>query len=328
MQATFRSVREFDPGVAWQTLFTSSWDSYRAWFLQEGDARRPGYLTCKAALERHLPELVRTWETLVDLAGGGDMAARFLSLYCPAPYLSGCSQAVWTKGDRPLLIRNYDYHPRLLEGTILMSAWSGVRTIVQSDCLWGALDGMNEHGVAVSLSFGGRSKVGDGFGIPLLLRYILETCRDCDEARRALARVPTHMSYNVSGVDRDGDWFTAHVAPDRPVRFHESPVATNHQDSVEWHRYAQAVSTLERWHLLTAGIADDSVDEHGFVSRFLEPPVFSDRYGSSFGTLYTAIYNPREGVVDYVWKNRRWQQSFSDFEEGWMTVPYGKPVAS
>ena len=30
---------------------------------------------------------------------------------------------------------------------------------------------MNEYGLVVALSFGGSREVGDGFGIPLILRY-------------------------------------------------------------------------------------------------------------------------------------------------------------
>ena len=59
-----------------------------------------------------------------------------------------------------------------------------------SDCLWGLLDGMNDAGLAVSLTFGGRRALGDGFGIPLVVRYLLETCDDVAEARETLARLP------------------------------------------------------------------------------------------------------------------------------------------
>ena len=42
-----------------------------------------------------------------------------------------------------------------------------------SDCLWGLLDGINDAGLAVSLAFGGRA-TREGFGIPLVVRYLLE----------------------------------------------------------------------------------------------------------------------------------------------------------
>lgn len=322
MQTTFRSICEMSPGPVWQAVFAELWPSYQQWFLKEGESSRPGYMSCRAALRRHMPELVPTWELLVSLAGGGDYAARCLSLYCPTPYLTGCSQAVWSRGGRALLIRNYDYRPSLLEGNVLLSAWNGVKTLVQADCLWGALDGMNEHGLAVSLAFGGRPNVGEGFGIPLVLRYVLETCRDCESATAVLARVPTNMSYNVSVADAAGNWLTAQLAPDRPAQFTTLPAATNHQAGVEWTRYAQAVSTEQRLQLLARHIADPVEDENNFIGRFLQPPLFSQSYARSFGTLYTAIYNPREGVVDYVWKNQSLRQSFDGFQEGTLTVHY------
>ena len=42
---------------------------------------------------------------------------------------------------------------------------------------------MNDDGLAVSLTFGGRRVLGDGFGIPIVLRYLLETCGTVEEAR-------------------------------------------------------------------------------------------------------------------------------------------------
>ena len=72
-------------------------------------------MTSLKKLRQHMPELLPIYERLVELAGGGDLAARFLSLYRPPPYLLGCSQAVWPGRD-PVLVRNYDYSPALVRG--------------------------------------------------------------------------------------------------------------------------------------------------------------------------------------------------------------------
>ncbi|MCB1022372.1 MAG: hypothetical protein H6509_13055 [Bryobacterales bacterium] len=322
MEITFRGVRELELGPVWKALFHRSWPPYEHWFLREGEAKRPGFMSCKMALEKYLPEIVPTWERLVELSGGGDREARLLSLYRPTPYMAGCSQAVWQRDGRPLLVRNYDYFPERLEGTILMSAWNGVKTIVQSDCLWGVLDGMNEHGLAVSLAFGGRREVGDGFGIPLVLRAALELCTTAAEARELLARVPTHMSYNVSAVDASGNYFTAYLAPDRPPHFDDDRVATNHQREVEWEHHANAVRTEERYCFLSEKVADEAETAERFVQRFLEPPVFSQAYGKGFGTLYTAVYDPVGRAVEYRWRNHIWRQSFDEFDEGAVTIHY------
>ena len=136
----------------------------------------------------------------MDTAGGGDVAARFLSLYCPPQYLTGCSQAAW-QGGEPLLVRNYDYDPRAFEATVLRSAWGDRQVLGTSDCLVGLVDGINDAGLAVSLTFGGRRVVGRGFGMPILLRHVLQTCGTTPEAVRVLAGLPTHMAYNVTVVD-------------------------------------------------------------------------------------------------------------------------------
>ena len=39
-----------------------------------------------------MPEMVPIWEQLVELAGSGDLAARFLSLYRPPAYLTGAAR--------------------------------------------------------------------------------------------------------------------------------------------------------------------------------------------------------------------------------------------
>jgi hypothetical protein len=76
--------------------------------------------TCAGMLARHMPELVPTWERLVELAGGDPLAAQMLTLYNPPAYLTGSSQAVHLA--EPALVRNYDYAPELLERVVLGTA--------------------------------------------------------------------------------------------------------------------------------------------------------------------------------------------------------------
>ena len=79
----------------------------------------PTYAESRRMLREHMPELVPTWERLVELAGGGDVAARMLSMWRPPSYLSGCSQGVLVAGD-PMLVRNYDYAPQPAGGRDLV----------------------------------------------------------------------------------------------------------------------------------------------------------------------------------------------------------------
>jgi hypothetical protein len=44
----------------------------------------------------------------------------------------------------------------------------------------------------------------EGRTIPLVIRYVLELCETAEEAVHVLRRVPVHMSYNVTALDRTG----------------------------------------------------------------------------------------------------------------------------
>jgi predicted choloylglycine hydrolase len=319
----FRWLREERPGPLWVAELERLRDSYVAWFAKEGDAARPDLASCADALETYMPELVPTWEELLRLAGGGADMGRLLSLWCPTPYLSGCTQAVLLR-ESPILVRNYDYRPDLCEGTFLLSRWHGTRVLAAVDCLWGVLDGLNEHGLAVALSFGGRDVVGEGFGIPLVLRYALEFCRTTPEAAAVLERVPSHMAYNVSLLDVAGRRAVVAVAPDRPTAVRELDVATNHQEPQGFTRFAKATKSAERERFLYERLSDPALDAEALTRLFLEPPLFNDSYERAHGTLYTAVYRPRELSASFLWQGGlRQDQSFDAFEPRELDVSYG-----
>ncbi len=313
---TFRAFEELEPGPKWQGVFELAWPEYRRWFLQEGEEARPSYATSVRMLRAHMPELVPAYERLVEIAGGGDLAARMLSIYKPPPYLAACSQGVWTREGGPMLVRNYDYAPSRLEGVIWHSQLIERHVIGMSDCLWGLLDGMNDAGLSVSLTFGGRRVFGDGFGIPLVVRYLLELCETAAEAQTILARLPYHLAHNLTIVDRSGELVTAYLSPDREPIFSRSPAATNHQGFVEWPEQARATRTLEREQRILELLHTPGATADGFADAFLSDALYSQAYDRGFGTLYTAVYRPAEGRAEYRWPGFEWPQSFTAFSEG------------
>ncbi|WP_291982279.1 hypothetical protein [Candidatus Accumulibacter sp. ACC005] len=46
------------------------------------------------------------------------------------------------------------------------------------------------------------------------------------------------MSYNVTVVDRSGDFSTVFLAPGKSGDIRRLAAATNHQKKVEWHQHA------------------------------------------------------------------------------------------
>ena len=282
-----KSIREDSPGEKWLALFDEYWASYKAWFLSEGHQARPGYVSSRRHLAASMPELMPIYDQLVDLVGGGDLEARFLTLHNPPAFLPGCSQAIWTRGE-PALIRNYDYSPNLFEAVLLYSNW--LRPVIaMSDCMWGVVDGINDAGLAVALAFGGRKVTGDGFGIPLILRYILETCDDTAAAVEVLQTIPSHMAYNVSIVDASGAHAVVFLSPDNPPIVSEQVVCANHQQKIDWEDYARASATRERQDFLLDVLDDEDETLERFVHRFMNAPLVSNQMGTR---LRHAVYVP------------------------------------
>ena len=310
---TLYGIHEERPGPRWQALHDVTRDAYHRWYLSEGEAARPDLGTCRRMLISHMPELVPVWERLVELAGGDEVTARLLTLWDPPRFLPGCSQA--TLGGRtPLLVRNYDYGLDLFERVVYSSAFTGRRVLGTGDCLWGLLDGMNDTGLAVSLAFGGRPGSSPGFGIPLVVRYLLEVAVSLDDVRSVLRRVPVNMSYNLTAVDGSGESLTAFVAPDSAPEFSSARAATNHRGTVpEYPERARSLRSVERQRLLLS-LLDSDPDVTGLTSAFLRPPLRSTEYGRAFGTLYTAVYRPKSGVVDYLWPHDSWRRTFDSVD--------------
>lgn len=311
----FQAVAEAFPGEKWLAHYHEALPAYRRWFASMDELQRPGLQECREAIQTYMPEFVPLWEHLINLTQADDNDARMLSFYCPATYLSGCSQAVWTRYT-PTLVRNYDYAPEYCEGRIMKTHWYNSNVIASSDCLWGVLDGMNEHGLSVSMTFGGQESVTKGFSIPIILRYVLEFCTTVEQAVQVLFRVPAHMAYNITLLDAFGHVRTVELTPFSPPVATYKPLAVNHQGDMELTNYARFSRSYERQQFLIGKLNDPLSSVESFANAFEYSPLFASNYAQGFGTLYTAIYNPQLRAMEYRWPNKiRMYQSFSHFEE-------------
>jgi predicted choloylglycine hydrolase len=258
-----------------------------------------------------MPELVPILERLADQLDGPGARA-FLTHAALRPFSPACTQI----GSNGTLVRNYDFPPDQCEGTIVSTCF--LRPVIgMQDLLWGLLDGMNDAGLAISLTFGGRSVYGQGFAILIVVRYLLETCDTVDQALGRLHSLPVAVPQNLTLVDPTRA-VTVFVGPDIPPTVAPDACAANHQHLPVSDEQEQTMRTQERLHAIRAAGAD--------VAAMLTPPLYRtiDQHGS--GTLYTACYRPAEGHVSYHWPDQAWAQSFSDFACGTRTVIFGRPV--
>ncbi len=306
---TMFGIREEKPGPRWRALFEATWPAYRAWYLQEGDEVRPDFATAREQLVRHMPELVSTWEAMVALSGDDEVAARMLTLWHAPAFAPGCSQAAQV-GHDPIVVRNYDYDPDLFEWVVYSSEFTSRRVIGTSDCLWGLLDGMNDDGLVISLTHGGRQSSAPGFAIPLVVRYLLEVAGTVAQARAALDRLPVAASYNLTMMDATGAVVTAFVSPGNEPEYADSAVATNHRGRVpERPEHARALRSVERQdHLLL--LLESPTEPEALTAAFLQPPLYNQKYAQGFGTLFTAAYRPRDQQLTYSWPGSRFTRTF------------------
>jgi hypothetical protein len=127
---------------------------------------------------------------------------------------------------------------------------------------------MNADGLAVSLTFGGAKIYGQGFGIPLVIRYLLEVAGTVSEALTALRRIPVSMSYNVTLTDRDGCVRTAYLAPDQAMEVRAVPLATNHRfDRSDYPVQARRFRSFERQEHLLGLLHDEPHRTQTFSPR-------------------------------------------------------------
>ena len=298
-------------------MFAATWPAYRSWYTAHDLDARPSLADARARLVEHMPELVPHWEQLVELAGNDTLVARMLTMWRMPHVGAGCSQTV-VPGPTPLLVRNYDYDPQLFECVVASTNYSGQRRVIgTSDLLWGLVDGMNEDGLAVSLTLGGSPGRGEGFGIPIVIRYLLETCSDVPTGVATLSRIPVAQAYNVSLVDTAGRHATVYVTPGEPAEVSDLRAATNHRLSVIEHPHiSEPLRSRERQDALLDALID--LEAGGatseLVQAFTKPPLRVEAYDRGFGTLYTAAYRPAEGSVTYHWPGRSWTRHFDDDE--------------
>ena len=314
MKFSFRAFAEDAPGKTWQQEFKGRWPAYKDWFLRFGERDRPTYLESTRALKRYMPEMMPVYEQMVELAGGGDRAARFLAQYCPPPLFRGCSQAVYLE-DEAVLVRNYDYSPYVFDGLLMRSKFDQRAVVAMIDCMSGVLDGINSDGLAISMSFGGRQEFGNGFGIPLVLRYLLEYAGDVAEACELLERIPVHGAYNVMLLDRERNFETIAIAPGQQPLKMGTRVSTNHQPGSSWPIYEEKVFTHLRYQHLDEVTGARQLSAHQFSRQFLIPPLYNSQFARGFGTLYSAAFYPQRGICEYLWPKHSWTFDFNKFDE-------------
>ncbi|MEQ8394235.1 C45 family autoproteolytic acyltransferase/hydolase [Thalassobaculum sp.] len=333
MHKRFVFVREERPESEWLARFIAGRAAARRWYLGDrrgssrADAEGPALdwykgvgrgdpptgTECRAALDQYMPELLPHYDRVCEMVGSDELDRCILSHYRPPPEAAGCTLVVWHGEGGPALVRQQDFPLDMVSDRFEMTNWSDRRVIGKAQRPWGGLhDGINEDGLVVTSTFGGTPVQGLGFAVILITRYLLETCTRVEQAVTALCRIPIALSHNVMMLDRSGDHATVYLGPDRAPAVTRDVATTNHQETVVWPELANRSRTVERLGVVRDALSDPTMTLRDLTVRFLSPPIYSR--GLASPTVYTAIYWPVEGCVDYIWPGRTVRQGFQRFD--------------
>ncbi|TDC24798.1 acyl-coenzyme A--6-aminopenicillanic acid acyl-transferase [Streptomyces sp. 8K308] len=324
LKKTFRATAVGDGGDGrWAAEARAAWPEAEKWLTDEGRTAA-GAAEARRLFDTHLPELVPVLERLAAQLDRGRLGETFLTQAAFRPFFAACTQAAFDG----VLLRNYDFPPDEVEGTFVSSNF--LRPVIGSqDGIWGLLDGMNDAGLAVSLTFGGRLVHGPGLAVLIVVRYLLETCDTVDEALAALRRIPVALSQNLTLVDRERA-VTVYLGPDmEPTEAAGAAAggalacAANHQHLPVSEEEERGTNTEER--LATVRAVAEGREPEQVRRALLRPPLYRYGHEGAGGTVYTAEYRPAEGRVTYLWPGEEpWELSFDAFEEGGRTVTLGR----
>lgn len=310
LKIRFEAIDEPLPGVQSQAWIARDSSRTRSWYrsaLADG-YRMPTPKACRRRIAESMPELLVGYDAACALIPDHPMLQVALSEADPPPLIpAGCTVRA-LPGSEPALVRNYDFHPDATSGVIVRSHWRDRTLLGMGEGVIGYLDAMNDRGLAGAITLGGRHIYGRGFGVLLILRWLLEVADDVAQACEAVRSVPCAWSQNLLLLDAGGRGAVVQLSPDREHEIFDDYAVTNHQAPDEG---------AENSHMRLASARALAGRVNSIVEGFLEPPLFGCALQDWMATLYTAEYAPLTRSVTFHWPSQpSWQFAMDRSESG------------
>lgn len=180
-------------------------------------------------LRRFFPEVCAEIQSLCDAVGADypPFVAWLLCMGCcmynlednlPAE-VRGCTAFACAKGGKILYGRNNDLPPRLRDEcrSEIYAPSRGNRFHLATSSLVNGEEGLNEHGLAVAMTFvmTALNQIRSGFNALFIVRYLLEKAGDVPQAISMLMDLPVASNCNILLADRRGRMAVAECTPTR-----------------------------------------------------------------------------------------------------------------
>ncbi|HME19510.1 MAG TPA: C45 family peptidase, partial [Nitrososphaerales archaeon] len=267
-------------------------------------------LECEAEISRVFP---RIREEFLGFADGcharyEDVLA-FMAAIGVRPPSPACSLFAAAGSQGTVFGRNYDFYYKFADYTehFVLSPHGAFRSAGDSDVFIGREDGVNEAGLAVGISSVGSKTVGPGLNFPLVVRHLLDDCRDVEAAVESALSIRFSTTNNYLLADSSGAIAVVEASPERvevrrPQRNSGFLVATNHfvhPDMIQMEDLTRRDSdSVQRFEAIARGVASTE----GGISAERAEAILSDHRGRvcshhediKLGTLWSMVANLTE----------------------------------
>jgi len=165
--------------------------------------------SCIPIYETYYPEILEEIRGLADgqCCDVRTLQAVLLSMYAIPPVCC-CSCFAAANGKRVLFGRNSDFLTEIekLNLNVIYKLSDGAYSFTGNTTAFVEMeDGINEYGLAVGLTSVYPTVKGTGFTAGLLLRYLLEKCRNVPEALSCLKMLPIGSAQTLTIADPEGN---------------------------------------------------------------------------------------------------------------------------
>lgn len=248
-----------------------------------------------------------------------------------------------TEEGRTLVGRSYEFGLKTEDLRLVTLQSTGKYAFMGSSLLFfGMTEGMNEHGLVVTMSAGGwpvgptkemRPPLRDGFQFWFVVRAVLETCKTVEEAVKLIIEIPTCGNPNILVADKAGraalvEVFGANKAVKRIDEASEEQFlcSTNHFTLPEMTPYRDLVwkNSQVRYDAIRAQLGrTQKVGKEAMrslLSQKYPQGLACHYYDEGFGTLRSMIFDPQALEVEMCFG--------SPVGGSWHTLNFTSPGAS
>lgn len=239
--------------------------------------------------------------------------------------IRGCTAFAYTKNGRVIYGRNNDLPPYLRDGSKseLYALENGNRFIIITSSFINGEEGLNEHGLAVAMTFvmTDLEKNKPGFNSCFIVRYLLEKATCTEDAITRLMALPVASNCNILLADKSGRMVVVECTP-LSKRIREAELfdnahivcTVNSFTSKELCGFDDAhgndYNSAERYRVVMSGFRDyidgDIIEntkcllrgDYGFMCQYDNEPDFETVWSSVFDLesleIYRAEGDPRK----------------------------------